>query len=216
MIKIILVEDHNIVRNGIKMLLESEPGITITDEAENGSEALELIRDNDEVDLVLTDINMAEMDGLTLIKEVKKLNQSIKVIVLSMLDDEKQIIQAFNEGAEGYLLKNIVKEELIFGIKQVYRGGRYLSAEIGLNLLNKSAKNATYLSAHTQHSLDFSSRELEVLHLVAEGFTNNEMADKLFLSKRTVEGHRQALIDKTGMKNTAALIRFALVNGLIQ
>ncbi len=216
MIKIILVEDHNIVRNGIKMLLESEPGITITGEAENGSEALELIRDNDEVDLVLTDINMAEMDGLTLIKEVKKLNQTIKVIVLSMLDDEKQVIQAFNEGAEGYLLKNIVKEELIFGIKQVYKGGRYLSAEIGLNLLNKSAKNATYLSAHTQHPLDFSSRELEVLHLVAEGFTNNEMADKLFLSKRTVEGHRQALIDKTGMKNTAALIRFALVNGLIQ
>ncbi|WP_316805456.1 response regulator transcription factor [Pedobacter nototheniae] len=216
MIQIILVEDHHIVRNGIKMVLESDPEITIIGEAANGHEAMELIQKNKQVDLVLTDINMAEMDGITLIGKIKKLNGDIKIIMLSMLDNEQQIIQSFNEGATGYLLKNIVKEELIFGVRQVYRGERYLSNEIGLKLLDKILRQTNYFNTNAQQPLDFSSREIEVLHLVAEGYTNNEMADKLFLSKRTIEGHRQALIDKTGMKNTAALIRFALVNGLIQ
>nr|WP_199156417.1 response regulator transcription factor [Pedobacter sp. ASV2] len=216
MIQIILVNDNNIVRNEIEILLKSVPDITILGQANNAQEALNLITKNNHIDVVLTTIDDGELNGTTLIKEIKALNHHVKIISISKLDNEQQIIKSFNDGASGYLLQNISKDELSFAIKQVNKGEKYLSNEIGFKLLNNVVQQTNSTYAGTKQLVDFTSREIEVLNLVAEGYTNNEIADRLFLSKRTIEGHRQALIDKTGMKNTAALIRFALVNRLIQ
>lgn len=213
MLKIILAEDHIIVRNGIKMLLESQSGVQVISEAANGLEVLEQIASGIIPDIVLTDINMPEMDGISLIKELRLKHPQIKTIVLSMLDNEKYVAQAFNEGSNGYLLKNVNEDELMFALKTVSDGTKYLCAELTQKVLDRYIQ--TLQSEQNNQHIDLSMREIEVLHLVAEGFTNQEMADKLFLSKRTIEGHRQTLIDKTGSKNTAALIRFAVVNGYL-
>ncbi|QPH41271.1 response regulator [Pedobacter endophyticus] len=213
MLKIILAEDHIIVRNGIKMLLESQPNVQVISEAANGLEVLEQIEAGIVPDIVLTDINMPEMDGINLIRELKLKHPQIKTIVLSMLDNEKYVAQAFNEGSNGYLLKNVNEDEMVFALKTVSAGTKYLCAELTQKVLDRYIQ--TLQSEQNNQQIDLSMREIEVLHLVAEGFTNQEMADKLFLSKRTIEGHRQTLIDKTGSKNTAALIRFAVVNGYL-
>lgn len=197
------------------MLLESQGETTVVAEANNGIEVLNYFKDGGQADVVITDINMPEMDGITLITELKTISPDTRIIMLSMLDNEKYIAQAFIEGARGYLLKNISEEELNFALRYVSGGGRYLCAELAEKLLDKLTSNPLQHANATGQNIDFSLREMEVLHLIAEGYTNTEMADKLFLSKRTIEGHRQALIDKTGAKNTAALIRFAVVNGFI-
>ncbi len=213
--KIILAEDHNIVRNGIRMLLESQGEITVVAEATNGLEVIEYLSEGGSADIVITDINMPEMDGISLIGQLRTLSPATRVVMLSMLDNEKYVAQAFIEGARGYLLKNVGEEELIFALRYVAGGGKYLCAELAERLLDRLIQTTVHQPEPNGQHIDFSLREMEVLHLIAEGFTNSEMAEKLFLSKRTIEGHRQALIDKTGAKNTAALIRFALVNGFI-
>ena len=216
MLNILLAEDHNIVRNGIKVLLEADTDINIVGEALNGKQALEKIESGLKIDIVLTDINMPEMDGISLIKEVKQINPTIHVVVLSMHDHEKYIIQAFAEGAMGYILKNVNADELIFALKYIANGGRYLCSELTMKIVEKMLDTKLQQSENLQPSIDFSLREIEILQLIAEGYTNSEMSEKLFLSKRTIEGHRQSLIDKTNSKNTAALIKFAVRNGFIQ
>lgn len=213
--KVILAEDHNIVRNGIKMLLESQGEIRVVAEANNGLEVLSYFSEGGHADIVIADINMPEMNGISLIAQLRTLSPSTHVVMLSMLDNEKYVAQAFIEGARGYLLKNVGEEELNFALRYVAGGGKYLCAELAEKLLDKLTQTTLQQPEANGQHIDFSLREMEVLHLIAEGYTNTEMADKLFLSKRTIEGHRQALIDKTGAKNTAALIRFAVVNGFI-
>jgi len=214
-LKVILAEDHNIVRNGIKMLLESQGEIRVVAEANNGLEVLSYFAEGGHADIVIADINMPEMDGISLIAQLRTLSPSTHVVMLSMLDNEKYVAQAFIEGARGYLLKNVGEDELNFALRYVAGGGKYLCAELAEKLLDKLTQTTIQQPETNGQHIDFSLREMEVLHLIAEGYTNTEMADKLFLSKRTIEGHRQALIDKTGAKNTAALIRFAVVNGFI-
>jgi two-component system response regulator NreC len=215
MINILLAEDHNIVRNGIKMLLESDQDIKVEGEAVNGAEVMKLLASH-EVDIIIADINMPEMDGIQLLKEVRVRYPKIKVIMLSMHDHEKYVMEAFKNGANGYLLKNIGAEELIFAVKFVNQGGKYLCAELTMSLMEILVQSKQYLMAMPDNEIDFSLRELEILQLIAEGLTNLEMSEKLFLSKRTIEGHRQSLLDKTGAKNSAALIRYGVLHGLIQ
>jgi len=216
MLKILLAEDHNIVRNGIKLLVETDNNIHVVGEMVNGLEVLDYFENGGSADIVLTDINMPELDGITLVKELKLKFPEVKVVMLSMHDNEKYISQAFIEGACGYLLKNISAEELIFSLKHIESGKKYICAELSLNMLNKMISNGGLDQDVPVNEFDFSSREIEVLQLIAEGLTNLEMADKLFISKRTVEGHRQSLLDKTGSRNTAKLIRFAATNGLLK
>ncbi|WP_367866486.1 response regulator [Pedobacter sp. WC2423] len=214
MLSLILAEDHNIVRNGIRMLLEADKEISIAGEATNGLEVLEIISSGVKVDIVLADINMPEMDGIALIKELKLKSPATQIVMLSMLDNDKYVSQAFSEGASGYLLKSVSADELIFSLKHVNAGGQYLCAELAMRLLNKSISTVP-LNRINDH-VEYSMREIEILELIAEGLTNNEMSAKLFISKRTIEGHRQSLIEKTGAKNTAALIRYAVLSGIIQ
>ncbi|MGJ1224238.1 response regulator transcription factor [Sphingobacterium siyangense] len=217
MIKILLVEDHMVVRNGIKLLLESQEGFEVVGEASNGKEALDFLSANPVPDIVLTDISMDEMDGMELLQVLNKQYSSIKVVILSMLNQINYVIEAFESGLAGYLVKNVGYHELLFGLNHIANGGRYMSEEIAMILLDQVRSGQSYaqIAGELQTDFDISERELEVLKLIAEGYTNVEIADKIFLSKRTVEGHRQNLIDKAGVKNTAHLVKFAFERGIL-
>ncbi|WP_312189566.1 response regulator transcription factor [Sphingobacterium sp.] len=218
MIKVLLVEDHMVVRNGIKLLLESQDGFEVVGEASNGKEALDYLAANPVPDIVLTDISMDEMDGIELLQILNKQYSSIKVVILSMLNQINYVIEAFEYGLAGYLVKNVGYNELLFGLNHIANGGKYMSEEIAMILLDQVKSGQSYAQAlpeGLQANFDISERELEVLQLIAEGYTNIEIADKIFLSKRTVEGHRQNLIEKAGVKNTAHLVKFAFERGIL-
>lgn len=219
MIKIILVEDHLVVRNGIKLLLDTQENMKVIAEANNGDEALAYLSENSIPDIIITDINMPGMDGIELTERLVELYPSIKVIVLSMLSNTQNVSQAFEKGAKGYLVKNVSYDELLFAINHIGNGGRYLCEELAMLLLERVNSQPPIYGLEEKDKLvadiDLSERELEVLQLISDGYTNVEIADRLFLSKRTVEGHRQNLIDKTGVKNSASLIKYAVVNRLV-
>ncbi|WP_342648473.1 response regulator transcription factor [Mucilaginibacter sp. CSA2-8R] len=214
MIKIILADDHNVVRNGIKTLLDQERDMTIIAEATDGQQVLQLLEQcgTNLPDVVITDVNMPVMNGMELIEAINERYPSLRTLVLSMLDHERYITQSFRAGCKAYILKTVSAEELLFAIRHICKyNERYLSAEISLKMLDEMlfAPEAATPNDHKQ-PIELSKRELEVLTLIADGYTNLEIAEKLFTSKRTVEGHRQNLIDKTGTRNTASLIRFAI------
>ncbi|MDQ3290245.1 MAG: response regulator transcription factor [Bacteroidota bacterium] len=215
MIKILLVDDHKIIRDGIQSLLKDEPSIEVVGEASNGLEMVDFLPNNP-VDVILMDLNMPMMDGFEGTKYVREHYPNIKVLVLSMLDHENYISKVLDLGASGYILKNTGREEMIYAISTVAAGNHFICTEIALNLLRRVQTTATKTETNgsRQHG-DLSKREIEVLKLIAEGFTNAEIADKLFTSKRTIESHRQHLIEKTQAKNTAALVKFALEKGII-
>ncbi|WP_207532226.1 response regulator transcription factor [Desertivirga arenae] len=214
MIKIVLVEDHKIVRNGLKTMLEQEDDFSITGEAGNGAEAISLLQAGTKADIVLTDVNMPDMDGITLAGTLKRDYPDIKVMILSMMDNEKYVFRAFEAGISGYLLKSTGLEEMIFSIRHINNGNQVICADLGIRMLKKASR-AAILNEDAEAAHLLTSRELEILALISEGYTNNEIAEKTFTSRRTVEGHRQSLIDKFGVKNTAQLIKHACKTGIL-
>jgi len=215
MIKIVLVDDHHIVRQGIRTLLEIETDMTVIGETDEQDELVDLLKDN-QADVIIIDINMPDVDGITLTRTIKQLYPNIYVIVLSMMDHEKYVAQAFKAGANAFLIKNVSRDELLFAIRFVAQGECYICSEISIRLLHQAMKVISLQSPTKVSDLQINTREMEVLGLTADGFTNQEIAERLFTSKRTVEGYRQSLIEKTGVRNTAALIKYAFQNGLLK
>ncbi|GAA4425137.1 two-component system response regulator DegU [Pontibacter saemangeumensis] len=218
MIKLVLTDDHKLFREGIKALLTEDETIEIAGEAGSGNELLTLLA-TVPADMVLLDISMPEMDGLETIKLLRQQHPSVKVMVLSMLDNEWYVQQMLEVGAAGYLLKNISKEELRAAINMVASGMQYISPNLTIDFLRKSNAPAPAFTLDQDNNKkphkELSKREMEVLNLISEGFTNAEISERLFTSKRTIETHRQNLLEKTQTKNTAALIKFAVLNGII-
>lgn len=216
-INILLVEDHKLVRDGIKMLLESKDEYTVIDEADNAETALRLLADYDHINVVLTDIHMEEIDGIILTQKIRELYPSVKVIVLSMVNDHLTISKCFEAGADAYLIKSSDYNEFLFAIAHVANGGKYMCEMAMTGMMQRLHENneQNVQSLQLLSDLELSERELEILQLIGDGYTNNEIAEKLFLSKRTVEGHRQHLIDKTHVKNSAQLVKYAVKHGLI-
>lgn len=217
-IKIVLTEDHKILRSGIMSLLENEEDIELVGEVSNGAELLELFEsgtvDANEV-LSITDVNMPGVNGIDMIPGLLETYPKLKVVILSMLSSEKYVLKAFKNGAKGYMLKNVSADELLFGIRHIAStGARYLCTELSMELLDRQL-GRSFVVADDLPEVDLSRREIEILALIAEGFTNQEIADRIFTSKRTVEGHRQNLIDKTQSRNSAALIRYAVLRGIV-
>lgn len=213
MISIIIAEDHHIVRKGIRLLLGEDPGLKIVAEASNGQEVLDAMGTHPEVEIVLADLNMPVMDGHALLTALKSKYPGVKLILLSMIDDHDTIAELIGEGASGYLFKNSDATELAFAIKFVSGGSRYVCSELGIGLLESLRKQNKTLSPQDRSA--YTERELQILQLISEGMTNSEIAEKIFVSKRTVEGHRQSLLEKTGSRNTAVLIRNATLRRLI-
>src|SRR5690606_28701537 len=211
--KILLAEDHLVVRNGIKLLLDAQNNFEVVADVGSGKEIIDLLALGVEADILITDLTMDNVEGLQLIKELKERNILIRVIVLSMLDEAQYVAQSFRYGAKAYLVKNVTADEMLFCINQVAEGERYMWEELTMKLVDKLIHKEEAQSYKMDPAeLSLSSREMEVLELLGEGLTNLEISKQLFLSKRTVEGHRQSLIDKTKSKNTPALIKFAIQN----
>jgi DNA-binding NarL/FixJ family response regulator len=206
MIKIIIADDHAIIRDGLKSMLENNPSFSIVAEAANGAELIELLKHTN-CDVVCTDISMPEMDGIEVTKYVVKNYPKIKVICLSMHEQVDYIKKMQEAGAVGYIFKDSSKEELQIAIETVYNGKKYFNQKL-FDIL---------LSAENNHKDEvvLSTREKEVLKLIAEEFTNAEIAEKLFISVRTVDTHRQNLLQKLDVKNTAGLVKYAIKSALL-
>jgi DNA-binding NarL/FixJ family response regulator len=209
--KVAIVDDHEFFRGGLKMALKRNREFEVVIEAENGRVFLEKMK-NTHIDIVLMDIKMPVMDGFETTVEAKKLYPNLKILILSMFNYDEYIQKLLEAGVDGFILKNINKDDLETALKYVVDGQQYFSNELmpffTRQVLNKTTKEET--------DAQLTPRELEVLKLVYEGFSNKEIADKLFISVRTVTNHRASLNLKTGSKNTASLISYAIKNKLVQ
>lgn len=203
--KIAIVDDHKILRNGLRMLLTEMGNIEIVLEASNGQEFIEKL-DACTPDLVIIDINMPIMTGDVAIKMARKKLPNLKVIVLSM-NNQEHYFKALNDLAvDGYIVKESDYDELQHAISTVMKGGKYFSQELLLNLVNNKTS-----SPHT----NLTNREQQILNFLCQGLSANEIAEKLFISPRTVEKHRSDLLLRTGSPNSISLIVFAIKNGLV-
>ncbi len=211
-INVIITDDHKLFRKGIIALLDDFDFIGETNEASNGAELLALLAKIKTLpDVILLDIRMPVMDGVEAHKNIRKLYPEIKVIILTMEDDEQYILHLISEGVNGYLLKNADPDEMEKAILKVVENGYYFSENIStLVIKGMVKKDLTEVSPN----VDFNERELQILEFICKEFTAGEIAEKLNLSVRTVEGYRQKLIDKAGVKNVAGLVIFAVKNNL--
>jgi DNA-binding NarL/FixJ family response regulator len=210
-IKIIIVDDHEIFRNGLKMILGRLKHIDIVGEAANGQEFLSLIKST-KSDVVLMDIEMPVMNGIDATTQAMKENPGLKIIALTMFQEDDYIQSMMDAGVRGFLIKNVGKETLDKAILSVYRGGTYYSEE----LFNFFTRKFSEPVKPEEHEIDLTSREKEILQLLAQGLGNKEIADKLFISERTVVGHKSHLLAKTGTKSAISLLAFAIKNGLVE
>jgi len=209
-IKIILVDDHEIFRNGLKMVLGKLKYAKVVAEASNGKEFLELLKQH-QPDVVLMDIEMPEMNGIDATMEALKKYPDLKVIALTMFNEDEYIQSMIDTGVKGFLIKNIRKETLDKAIQTVLNGGNYYSEELFdffTKQIHKDDKPKTDVVKLTR-------REKEILQLVCEGLSNKEIADILFVSERTVVGHKTNLLAKTECKNTIGLMLYAIKNKLV-
>ena len=216
-IRVMIVDDHQVVRDGLKRYISNDEQLELVNEAENGNQALEFLQETP-TDITLCDLNMPEMDGLEFTEQVVKNNMSTKVIILTMMDEPQYIKQLMGSGAEGYLFKNSGIDEVKKAIFNVHKGETYLSKEVTEKLTqyvikrNKSNPKNSKFGFH----VELSDRELEVLELIIKEYSNQEIADKLFISVRTVEAHKRNMIEKTGSRNIAGLVMYAIVHQLFE
>jgi len=217
MTKILLVDDHRLVRNGIRLIIDTHDKLSVVAEVDSAEDALMYLENNILPDLVLTDLNMQGMDGITFIRMAKKIYPDVRFALLSMVEEPNEVAEAFRSGADGYLSKGGDYDEILFGLLRLSQGHKYLMTNFGLRFMeNFDVESSTSVDVASRLSqYEITEREFAVLELIAQGFTAVEIADKIFLSKRTVEGHRQNLIDKAGVKNTAHLVKFAFERGIL-
>jgi two-component system response regulator NreC len=210
MITVVIVDDHALVRSGLRLLLDGEDGISVEDEGGTADDAVRLARLH-KPDVVLLDVTMPGRSGLEAAPEILEAAPNAKILVLSMQDDPSYVRQAFSAGATGYLLKEAADAELVAAVREVAGGGRYVHPALGARLAAAEAE------AHARAAADpLSEREREVLRLLALGHTNQEIAKMLFISVRTAETHRAHIMQKLRLATRAELVRYALEHGLLE
>ncbi len=209
-IRITLVDDHQLFRNGLKMLLDSFTDLEVVSESSNGKEFLDTLA-ADKPDIVLMDIDMPVMDGVEATGKAMKQFPELKIIALSMFGEEDYYYRMVDAGVKGFLLKDSGINEVKEAITTIIKGGSYFSQELLYHVIQKIKTRET-----ESKMANLSRRESEILLKICEGLSNQEIAEELFISKRTVDKHRANLLSKTGSKNTASLILFAIRNKLIE
>lgn len=209
-IKIVIADDHQMFIDGVKSLLSKEKNLNFVHEASNAEDALSFIKKN-EIDLLITDISMPGMSGTELTKKIKQEFPNIKVLVLSMFNDPAIVNEILQSEAEGYILKNTGKQELLSAISKIMDDGTYYSNEVMNILLKQNRKKL--IEPNTKEQL--TERETEILKLVCEEYTTAGIAEKLFISPRTVDTHRKNILEKTQSKTIVGLIKYAFENNII-
>jgi DNA-binding NarL/FixJ family response regulator len=213
-IKIAIADDYKIFREGLKVGLSADENFEVMMEADNGEDLLKELQKTTP-DVILMDLKMPLMDGMEATKEVRKKYPSIKVLVVSMYDDDKFIIHLMENGANGYLLKNTEPDEIRRSIYAVHENGYYFNDLVNKALLKKLVLKNNLKPSFNQN-IELTEREQQVLKLICEEKTANEIGKEIFLSPRSVEGIRQRLIEKIGVRNTAGLVMFAIKNNLVE
>ncbi len=212
-ISILIVDDHRMFRDGIIALLEKEKDMQVLDEACDGMDALEKIAINTP-DVVLMDIDMGSMNGIETTQKIKENYTEVEILALSMHSDTTYIVKMLDAGAKGYILKNAGRDEMVAAIKAVHSGSSYFSSEVSSKLLEQLHSKNTG-KERKKDEIPLTDRELEVLNLIAQEYSNPEIAEKLFISIRTVDTHRRNLLEKLGVKNTVGLVKYAISKGLL-
>jgi len=212
-IRIFLADDHNLLRQSLRVLLEKELGLAVVGEAEDGLKTLDQIEAL-EPDVVLMDIGMPHLDGLEATRRIKKKHPDVKVLILSMHGDDQYIGQALRAGASGYLLKDASKEELLLAIRSVNQGGSYLSPRLSRKLIDDYLRLSDRTAQDPYHDL-LTDREREVFQLMAENRSSPEIGRILGISPKTVRNHRANLMEKLGLHSQSDVVMFALRHGLI-
>lgn len=210
-IKILVVDDHKMIRDGISSLLHDEVEYKVVAEASDGIEALKELEKN-KIDIAIVDINMPNMNGIDCTKAITEKYEETRVIALTMHNEEIYLTKMIEAGAVGYILKNLGKKELLNALNAVVEGKHYYSPEITLAVIKELT--APKAPKGQDQKVELTIRELEVLELIVKENSNQEIAEKLSISKRTVDAHRRNLLDKTGARNTAGLVKYSIANKL--
>jgi len=208
-INLAIADDHEIFRDGLSMFISKIPEFKLVAEARNGIELLTLIKRTD-IDVILMDVRMPELNGIEATKIIRKEHPAIKIIALTMFDDEQSILNMYHAGVSGYLLKNTNRTQFETAVKTVSQGGTYFSNEATIQLIRKAAKGSE------SDLQQFNDREIEIINLLCKQYSSKEIADKINLSIRTVEGYRMKIMKKIDAKNHAGIVLFALKHGLIE
>jgi DNA-binding NarL/FixJ family response regulator len=213
MYRIVLAEDHTILREGLKALLSSQPDLQVVGEASDGREA---VRCAEELhpDLMLLDLSMPRFNGLEALKEIKRVSPDTKVVVLTVHKTEDYVFTALQAGADGYVLKDSTSTELMIAVRSVLNGERYLAPAVATTVVSRFLGSATDSTPRPSFG-DLTSREREVLKLIAEGYRTKEIAVHLCISPKTVEKHRANLMDRLNLRTVSALTTYAIERGLV-
>lgn len=212
MIRIVLADDHELIVKGFQLMLSRQSDIEMVADAANGRDLVEAVKKH-QPDIVVADIQMPVMDGIQACRAIKEEHPHIEVIALSTFGDDHYVIDMLEAGARGYLLKNTSKPELLEAIKSVYEGDMYFSKNISNNFLRLISKSS-YNPFKEKKKVEFNEREMEVITLMCQELSNKEIADKMDLSIRTIEGYRERIFEKTGARNIAGVVIYAIKNGL--
>jgi len=213
MIKVAIIDDHKMFRQGVEAMLNDHKNMSLSWGAKNSNEAYTYL--SDEVpDVILMDISLGKESGITLTENILKSHADIKILGLSMHKEDNYIVNLLEVGAKGYLLKDAGSDEMVTAIKKVYEGDTYYSSHV-TDVLMKHLTKGTKPSENGDQ-IKLTKRESEILKLIAEEYSNPEIAKKLFISIRTVDTHRRNLLDKLRAKNTAGLVRYAIKHGMVE
>jgi DNA-binding NarL/FixJ family response regulator len=208
-LRVLIADDHGIVRSGVKLLLDRQPDIEVVAEAEDGVEAVEKVLEH-RPDVAVLDVSMPRMTGLQATHEIKQQAPDTQVLILSMHDDERYLFEALRAGAAGYVLKRAADQDLVDAVRAAGRGEPFLTASAQQTLIRN------FLDRGEQQPTELSPREQEVVKLIAEAHTNKEIAEILHLSEKTVESHRARVLQKLGMRDRVELVRYAIRQGLVE
>lgn len=212
-IKILVADDHQIIIDGVKLMLSNEDDFEVVAEALDGEEALRITKTIAELDLIILDINMPKKDGIAVASELKAEFPEVKILILSTYNQPEFIKNLIAIGVDGYLLKNTGQAELFKAIRSLMKGEPYYGKEITKTVIKSFQKNKVFDSPL---DIEVSEREKDVIRLIAEGLNTSEMADKLCISTHTIDSHRKNILSKLEVKNSAGVIRFGIQTGIVK
>jgi DNA-binding NarL/FixJ family response regulator len=212
-IRVVFADDHEVVRTGLRTLFEETEECLLVGEAGDGEQAIQLIA-RKKPDVAILDISMPKINGLEVARIVKEKHPEVRVLILTMYEDEGYVKEMVRAGADGYVVKNADKKEIITAVRMVASGERFFSPTISKLMIEGFIKKASTGDTKSDSDIRLTKREIEILSFVAEGLTSREIADKLFLSLNTINTHRTNIMKKLNIHDTAGLVKYALQNGL--